>query len=119
MRTARSESHREQRRVGFRPRRPPPVAEQVSDEARRGRPVRAREVSPLREVLRRRGQPAFADLAGQLRTTRLLQQNYPDERTNRLNFAAVLAELGERRAAAELVAYDPIAGWNKTPAAPD
>jgi tetratricopeptide (TPR) repeat protein len=49
------------------------------------------------------------DLAGQLRTTRLLQKNYPDERTNRLNLAAVLAELGERRAAAELVAYDPVA----------
>jgi hypothetical protein len=49
------------------------------------------------------------DLAGQLRTTRLLQKNYPDERTNRLNLGAVLAELGERRAAAELVGYDPIA----------
>lgn len=46
------------------------------------------------------------DVAGQLKTTSALQRSYPDERQMRLNLAATLSLLGERRAAAKLVGYD-------------
>lgn len=48
------------------------------------------------------------DLAGQFRTAQLLDRTYPDERQNKLNLAATLGQLGERRAAANLVPYDAV-----------
>jgi len=50
-----------------------------------------------------------SDLAGQLQAARALWQAYPNERQMRFNLAAILAQLGERRQAAELVGFDPLA----------
>ena len=48
------------------------------------------------------------NIAGQLRTTRALQQAYPEERQMRLNLASALSVLGDNRAAAKLVGYDRV-----------
>jgi TolB-like protein/DNA-binding SARP family transcriptional activator len=47
--------------------------------------------------------------AAELQVSRTLYQAYPNERTTRLNYATALALLGERREAAKLVQYDPVA----------
>lgn len=49
------------------------------------------------------------DLAGELKTAETLHRAYPNERQMRLNLAATLAQLGERRRAASLMPDDSLA----------
>jgi DNA-binding SARP family transcriptional activator/TolB-like protein len=49
------------------------------------------------------------DLAGELKSAMALERVYPNERQMRLNLAATLAELGDRRRAAPLMADDQVA----------
>jgi TolB-like protein/Tfp pilus assembly protein PilF len=49
------------------------------------------------------------NLAGELKTAEALYHAYPNERQNRINLAATLAQLGERRRAAEIMAGDDMA----------
>jgi TolB-like protein len=58
------------------------------------------------------------NLAGELKTTMQLWRTYPRERQMQLNFAATLAQLGQRQQAAQVMASDPVAhaaltgNWN-------
>jgi tetratricopeptide (TPR) repeat protein len=65
------------------------------------------------------------DLAGELKTALALARAYPNERQMRLNLAATLAQLGERRRAVALMSDDPRAtaaltgNWTKLASAAD
>jgi tetratricopeptide (TPR) repeat protein len=49
------------------------------------------------------------DLAGELRTAQALFRTYPNDRQVRINLASTLAQIGERRAAAQIMTSDPLA----------
>jgi DNA-binding SARP family transcriptional activator/TolB-like protein len=61
-----------------------------------------------RLLVLRQLQSLDSQLGAELKTVSAVERAYPDERTTRLNLASTLGELGERRQAVALVAYDPV-----------